>query len=109
MNPGMIIKLLRTAEGKSQAELARELEVSSAYLSQVERGRRGPSLQFLKDVSRVLRIPLPLLCLDADGEADRRVMKALQGILTDLLMTRLRGEVGREEGEDGQEEESDGS
>ena len=64
MTTGLIIKLFRTAEGLSQTGLAGELHVSRSYLSQLEKGRRQPCLNFLKGVSKFFNIPTALLLVD---------------------------------------------
>ena len=87
LNPGIIIKLLRTAEGISQTRLAGMLGVSRSYLSQVENGRKQPSLPLLRQVSQALSIPLPLLVLD-ESQPDSDVLAELRKILCDLLAAR---------------------
>ena len=88
MSPGMIVKLLRTAEGFSQAALAQKLHISKSYLCQVERERRNPGLPFLRDVAKLFRVPLPLLVLD-DTDSDPAVFADLRGILSRILATRI--------------------
>ena len=61
MNTGHIIKLIRTADGLGQGDLAKKLNVSRTYLCQIENGRKQPSLSFLKQFSCQLSVPLPLL------------------------------------------------
>lgn len=85
----MIIRLLRTAEGLSQTELARQLNISRSYLSQVENGRKEPGLLLLKKLGRILRVPTALLVGDDDSEADSNVMSELRKILSDLLAVRI--------------------
>jgi transcriptional regulator with XRE-family HTH domain len=88
MTTGFIIKLFRTAEGLSQTGLAGELHVSRAYLSQVEKGRRQPSLNFLKDVSKFFKIPTALLLVDGDGH-DSEVLGELRKILNDVISAKI--------------------
>ncbi len=88
MKTGLIIKLLRTASRLSQEELAERLEVSRPYLSQVENGHRDPSLGFLREVSRELEIPLPLLLLQ-ETDHDSVVMTELRKLLTDVLAAKV--------------------
>lgn len=88
MNTGPIIKLLRTANRLSQEELAKKLEVSRPYLSQVENGHREPSLGFLREAARELEIPLPLLLLQ-ESDQDSPVLAELQKLLTDVLAAKV--------------------
>ena len=96
MYTGSIIKLLRTAGGLSQGNLAKELQVSRAYLCQVEKGRRDPSLVFLRTVSRALKVPLILLLADTEGVGgDDRIGQELRSLLGDLLTAKVQETRGR--------------
>ncbi len=88
MTAGFIIKILRTAEGLSQTGLAETLHISRTYLSQVEKGRRQPSLNFLKDVSKLFKIPTALLLIDGDGN-DSEVAGELRKILNDVITAKI--------------------
>jgi transcriptional regulator with XRE-family HTH domain len=52
------IRKLRTARGMTISQLAEAAEVSTALISQVERGLTDPSLATLRQVARVLGVPL---------------------------------------------------
>jgi transcriptional regulator with XRE-family HTH domain len=64
------IRICRGAHGLSQSELARRLDVSPSQISLVESGRRQPSADLLKEISRVLEVPLPLLTLLGSEKSD---------------------------------------
>ncbi|MEM0899380.1 MAG: helix-turn-helix transcriptional regulator [Pseudomonadota bacterium] len=54
---GEKIRELRTKRGITQKEMARELAVSPAYLSALERGKRGrPRWMFVHEIIRVLDV-----------------------------------------------------
>lgn len=52
------IREVRKGKGLTIAEVAKDAGVSAALLSQVERGRVDPSLETLRQVARVLEVPL---------------------------------------------------
>lgn len=58
---GNAIKLIRTARGIKQRELASQLSVSPNYLSLVESDKREPSLAFLNRLAAKLRVPIAML------------------------------------------------
>ena len=90
MYAGQIIRLVRTVEGLPQGELARRLSVTSSYLSQVENGRKQPSLSFLKQVSEELSFPIALLVLgEQTNKAHREIFADIQ---RDLIHLRLGGD-----------------
>jgi transcriptional regulator with XRE-family HTH domain len=58
---GNAIKLIRTARGISQRDLASELKISANYLSLIESGKREPSLAFLNRLATELGVPIAML------------------------------------------------
>ena len=89
MFAGQVIKLIRTADGLQQGQFAQSIDVSRAYLSQIENGRKEPSLSFLKRCSKELRVPLPLLLFSEQNPNDNdNVLAELREILAGILMAR---------------------
>src|SRR5687768_11308047 len=70
MDYGKAIRVVRTAHGLSQAELAERLSISASQLSLIESGKRQPSVKVLDEVSAVLRVPPHLLMLLASEPKD---------------------------------------
>lgn len=60
---GMRVKYLRTQKKLSQEDLALEAKISKNYLSDVECGRRNPSLKALNKIAKGLHIDLSTLFL----------------------------------------------
>ena len=58
---GMRIRYLRKQKGLSQLELSLEAEVNKNYISDLERGRRNPSILLLEKICRALDIDLATL------------------------------------------------
>lgn len=98
MHPGSIIKIVRTAEALSQTALACRLGITRSYLSQVESGRKDPSYTLLRDIARVLDVPLVFLF--ADDSTDRKLQNHLQQLLAATLEARLRHSGVRRDAED---------
>ena len=69
MNLGRAIKLMRTAAGMKQKDVAAKIGVTSNYVSLVENGRREPSISFLKQVAAILSVPVGLLFLWEETES----------------------------------------
>ena len=55
---GKRIKYLRTQKGWSQEELALESNINKNYISDLENGRRNPSLDILERISIAFNISL---------------------------------------------------
>lgn len=67
---GPRIRALREAVGITQEKLAYECGHSKGYLSDVESGKRVPSLEFLADLMERLEQPLAASLGPLPGEAD---------------------------------------
>jgi transcriptional regulator with XRE-family HTH domain len=92
MNYGRAIKIVRTAYGLSQAELAKRLSVGPSQLSLIEKNKRQPSVRVLQEVSTALQVPLHLLMLlasrpeDLDDKADPKQVAEVARALLNLLI-----------------------
>lgn len=58
---GEAIKIIRVFNGLTQQELALKLDISHSYLSQIESGKRTPTLDTISSVSSEFRIPVSSL------------------------------------------------
>ena len=58
---GMRITYLRKNKGWSQEDLALEANINKNYISDLERGRRNPSLEILERLADALGITLEVL------------------------------------------------
>ncbi|SSC23800.1 transcriptional regulator, XRE family with cupin sensor, partial [Klenkia terrae] len=69
------IRKLRVERGMTIAELATAAEVSTALISQVERGLTDPSMATLRQIAKVLAVPLFDLFQPASPESAVTVIK----------------------------------
>lgn len=66
---GYVIKLLRKARDLSMKELAQKMDVSPAYVSEVEANKKHPSLDMLSKFSTALGVSRSsILYFDEEGE-----------------------------------------
>ena len=70
MDWGSIIKNIRKRKGQSQTEFAQSCGITQTYLSQIENNQKEPNLSTLKDISKNLDIPLPILFFLSLNEED---------------------------------------
>jgi transcriptional regulator with XRE-family HTH domain len=61
MNIGKAIKLCRTQKNMRQIELADKADISVAYLSLIEQGKRDPSFSTLESIAKGLNVPISIL------------------------------------------------
>ena len=92
---GKTIKFLRMAKGLTQAYVAKELDVSTNYISLIENDKREPSLSLLKELSKVLDVPVGLFFLDSDmsrkdiSAQERSLLIRLRDLMYQIEMLRL--------------------
>ena len=63
---GKRIKFLRTTRGLTQAQLAKNAEMSQATIAQIESGRKDPSVTTLTKLSKSLDVEVPALFATED-------------------------------------------
>lgn len=86
MNLGQATKLMRTASGLKQSQIARRLGVTANYVSLVENGRREPSLSFLRQLAGIFDVPVGVFFLweESAGKSHTRGIDQLRDILAQL-------------------------
>jgi transcriptional regulator with XRE-family HTH domain len=63
---GEALRLLRVYSDMTQKEMAEALEVSQSFLSEIEKGRKQPTLELLRRYSDRLGVPLSSLMFFAE-------------------------------------------
>jgi transcriptional regulator with XRE-family HTH domain len=58
---GQLIREIREEKDFSLRELAKKIDITPAFLSDIELGRRNPSEKTLQTIARVLKIPIETL------------------------------------------------
>lgn len=80
---GKRIRLLRKQHHLSQMELAEMIEKSPTYISLVENGQKGPSLETLIDVANALKVTPDVLLAEYIEQNTTAVGTELTAILDD--------------------------
>lgn len=89
MELGEAIQRIREARKMSKADLARSIEVSSAYITMIENGKKtNPSTDILKKISKVLKVPLyELITVSGEVNINETRNKANESIEKDIENT----------------------
>jgi len=61
------LRLLRVFNDYKSNFLAERLEISTSYLSEIESGKKVPSLELLQKYAKVFEIPLSTILLMSEG------------------------------------------
>lgn len=64
---GHVIKVLRTAAGLKQKDLAQSAGIKATYLSLVESGKKEPSLNVLRALAKALNVPVRMLFWESES------------------------------------------
>jgi len=74
MNIGKAIKLCRIQKNMRQSDLADLANISVAYLSLIEQGKRDPNFSVLQSISHGLDVPLSILVFLATDNSELKEM-----------------------------------
>jgi len=85
MTLGSAIKLIRTARGVKQVELARSMKTSPNYISLVEKDKREPSISFLTRLARELSVPVSMFFMCQELEGSPNATAELRGLAEALI------------------------
>ena len=86
MRMGQQLRALRLERGLQQSEMARRLDISAAYLSLIEKGRRSVQLPLLFKALEIYGITMEAFM---ESLGDRRVDDGLEELLADPLVRSL--------------------
>lgn len=64
------LRLVRVFHDLSQSQLAERLEISKSYLSEIESGKKSPSLDILEKYSAIFDIPVSSILLFSERMED---------------------------------------
>ena len=70
MNLGETLKLLRIFYGYKSVELARKLEISQSFLSEIENNKKNATIQLLEKYSKLFKIKISTIILLSESLQD---------------------------------------
>lgn len=65
---GLKIKLTRVRENMTQEQLAERADISSSYVSAIERGKQSVSLEYVNRIADALKVPVSELLVYEKGD-----------------------------------------
>lgn len=90
---GRKIRKLRISKEMNLGDLARKIGKTSSYLSQIERGMASPSIMALREISKVLEVPIFYFLVDDKKQSaivrkdKRRILQFPESHLTYELLS----------------------
>lgn len=85
------LKLLRIFFGYKSVEMAKRLNISQSFLSEVENGKKNPTLELLNQYGKVLNIKVSTIVLLAESlETDKNSKKDIKHNLAGIGMKVLK-------------------
>lgn len=92
---GHVIRVLRTAAGIRQKDMAGQAGINPNYLSLVESGKREPSVTVLRAIAKVLNVPISMLFWEfedlptAPSDRERDTLRHLKTLVLEMEALRL--------------------
>ena len=77
---GEALRLLRIFNGYKSAELAKKLELSQSYVSELENGKKQPTMEVLDKYAKVFEMKKSTLMLFAESLDDKKQRIARAGM-----------------------------
>jgi transcriptional regulator with XRE-family HTH domain len=80
------LRLIRIFHDISQTELARRIRVSKSYLSEIEKGKKQPTLSLLEQYSKEFKLPMSSImffseALEKNSFSERTRLKISQKVI----------------------------
>jgi transcriptional regulator with XRE-family HTH domain len=82
---GLRLKLFRVSAGFTQRGVAGALGVTHNFISMIERGKREPTVQFLKRFGQLVKVPLAVLLWEHGAQTDDADLQPLYGKISILI------------------------
>ncbi|MCC6075377.1 helix-turn-helix domain-containing protein [Pseudomonas sp. GCM10022188] len=94
------LRLIRTFYDVSQSELSASLGISNSYLSEIESGKKQPTIEILKKYSEQFEIPLSSIMffsetLDSNKPSDKIRLHVAKKIVSILEWNQSRNEAAK--------------
>ncbi|WP_266170170.1 helix-turn-helix transcriptional regulator [Dyella subtropica] len=86
---GRALKLVRTFHDVSQVELASNLHISRSYLSEVESGKKTPSMDLLNEYAKHFSVPLSSLVIISEGFEEGKLSGKVKKAATEKALRLL--------------------
>lgn len=83
------LRLIRAFHDVSQSELASELGMSNSYLSELESGKKQPTLELLNKYSDRFDVPLSSLLFFAENVGGHRSTEKVRKMAAQKILTLL--------------------
>lgn len=87
---GEALRLIRTFHQVSQIDLATELAISRSYLSEIESGKKTPSIDLLQRYSTIFKIPLSTIMFFSETVENTGTEVKLKQVLSKKAIGMLR-------------------
>lgn len=85
-NIGVILKQLRTIYGDTAKSFSQRLLISPSYLSEIENGKKQPSLEILEKYAKILGLKPSTVLLLAEKENDLKKKGKTKKVIRSLML-----------------------
>lgn len=86
---GEALRLIRVFHDVKQSELARRLEISKSYLSEIEKGRKEPTLSLVEKYSAQFDLPVSSIIFFAENVSGKSSYESARKLVASKIVKLL--------------------
>ncbi len=94
---GRALKVIRSFYGISQSDLSSRLGISNSYLSEIESGKKQPTIELLSRYSELFEIPLSSILFFSENLGSARPTDRLRASFAEKIISILEWNQRRDE------------
>ena len=83
------LRLIRVFHDLSQTELAEDLHVSKSFLSEIEAGKKNPTMELLQKYANIFNMPVSSIMLFSENMNSKKVSEKFRAFATDKIVKLL--------------------
>jgi len=83
------LRLIRVFHELTQKELAEQLSISKSYLSEIESGKKKPTLEIINGYSEQFNIPMSSIMFFSESMEDKSTAEKLRKVLSGKVLAIL--------------------
>jgi len=80
------LRLMRVFHDLSQKDLAEKLDISKSYLSEIESGKKQPTLTLLERYSQVFDVPMSSILFFSESIGEKEIHKKLRETISSKVL-----------------------
>jgi transcriptional regulator with XRE-family HTH domain len=81
------LRLIRVYHDVNQSEMAEKLGISKSYLSEIESGRKKPTLDLIDKYSEIFKVPVSSIMFFSENMNNTKAFEKARGIVAKKIIS----------------------